>query len=370
MSTGRGNALRDAIGRMVGDHWEPRIPDPTDYPKASEPHERGAILVAAVFDAFLSIHERRTADLLRLATGGTGILGDGEIHPDLVGRLANEAARAASHVLGMCIRALDYVPPVDITFGEYLRAILTADHDLVRDDDRLYRVAFLEAFKRRGIQPREVRTLSVESLLWHTPEQDALQPSEALQSQLGRLRAMAGEQLFAEALDGGGMAREDLFLLQRSMRRELHGWLEQHFATSHEGARDAAFLGIDLTSKDREGRTGAFEVHALRFAMRVGPDGGTQPQALITLLQRVAVPLDANEPEGEVMDFEGGCSVVVDLRLLRIRYAIRKNAASASRLERQRAFAAKEGGSLRATYLGESPGRRDDEPFARLHLGQ
>ena len=75
-----------------------------------------------MFDAFLGIYGTRTADLLRLATGGTGILQPGAIHPDLVRRLAAEAAKAAQHVLTMCIRALDYCPPVDITFGEFLRA--------------------------------------------------------------------------------------------------------------------------------------------------------------------------------------------------------------------------------------------------------
>jgi hypothetical protein len=43
-------------------------------------------------------------------------------------RLANEAAKAARHVLNMCIRALDYCPPVDITFGEYLRGIITGGY--------------------------------------------------------------------------------------------------------------------------------------------------------------------------------------------------------------------------------------------------
>ena len=109
------------------------------------PHGRGAILVAAVFDAFLAIYRTRTADLLRLSTGGTGVLAAGAIHPDLVHRLAGEAAKAAGHVLNMCIRALDYIPPIDITFGEYLRGIITADFDLVEDDRYNYRVAFVEA---------------------------------------------------------------------------------------------------------------------------------------------------------------------------------------------------------------------------------
>ncbi|MEO5988813.1 MAG: S8 family serine peptidase [Candidatus Eisenbacteria bacterium] len=368
-STGRGGALRDAIGRIVGDHWEPRHPDPTDYASTSEPHERGAILVAAVFDAFMSIYERRTADLVRLATGGTGVLGDGEIHPDLVARLADEAAKASRHVLGMCIRALDYVPPVDITFGEYLRAILTADADLVRNDTLLYRVAFLEAFRRRGIQPRDVRTLSVESLLWRTPENDGMQPSEALQSYLGGLRGRAGEFLFAESLGGAGVARQDLFLLQRSMRREVHGWLKQHFAESPDGAGDAAFLGLEPDSDASDDRIGGLEVHAVRFATRVGPDGDVVPQVLVTLLQQRRIAVDPAQPNGATMPFEGGCTVVVDLRRQRIRYAIRKNLSSSVRMGRQQSFASTEGGSLRATYLGEAPGQRVGEPFARLHLG-
>lgn len=364
MSTGRGSALRDAIGSIVAGEWQPRIPDPTEYARTTEPHKRGAILVAAVFDAFMSIYERRTADLVRLATDGTGILADGELHPDLVGRLASEAAKAAGHVLGMCIRALDYVPPVDITFGEYLRAILTADAELVRNDDLMYRVAFLEAFHRRGIQPRDVRTLSVESLLWHRPEHEALQPSEGLQRKLGSLREMATEHLFAESIGSGGADREDLFLLQRSMRTRLHGWLQDHFAESPEGARDAAFLGLEPNGRG-DAKVGSFEVHTVRFASPVGPDGDVMPQLLVTLLQRRTVPVDPAQPAGPSMVFEGGCTVIVDLRQLRIRYAIRKNLGSVTRMQRQQAFAASEGGTLRATYLGGT----GDEPFARLHSG-
>ena len=64
-------------------------------------------------------YENRVQDLRRIASGGTGILRPGAISEDLVNRLAGEAAKAARHLLRMCIRALDYVPPVDIPFGEY-----------------------------------------------------------------------------------------------------------------------------------------------------------------------------------------------------------------------------------------------------------
>src|SRR5262249_39455351 len=165
-------ACRSAIGSYTPktEEWEPAKPSPADYESATEPHERGAILVAAVFDAFLAIYKARSADLIRLATAGTGILPKGDIPHDLVNRLADEASKTAGHILNICIRALDFCPPVDLTFGEYLRALITADRDLVPNDPWGYRVAFIQAFRRRGIYPRGVRSLSVESLCWDAPE--------------------------------------------------------------------------------------------------------------------------------------------------------------------------------------------------------
>lgn len=170
---GRG-ALRDAIGRMEGGVWKRIKPDPSDLQKRLTPHSRGAILVAAVFDAFIAIYKSRIADLLRIYTAGTGVLPNGSIHPDLVRRLSDEAAKSANHVLGICIRALDYLPPVDVTFFEYLRALITADFDLIKDDRYNYRVAFVEAFRQHGIYPVNLnapttdtpRTLSVDTLRW------------------------------------------------------------------------------------------------------------------------------------------------------------------------------------------------------------
>ena len=69
-------------------------------------------------------------------------------------RLAREASKVAGQMLNICIRALDYCPPIDIIFGEYLRALITADTDLVPYDRLGYRVAFIEAFRNRGIYPQ------------------------------------------------------------------------------------------------------------------------------------------------------------------------------------------------------------------------
>src|SRR5262249_16330940 len=81
--------------------------------------------------------------------------------------------KTALHVLSMCVRALDFCPPVDITFGDYLRAIITADHEMVREDPFNYRLAFIDAFRRRGIYPKGIKTLSEESLR-HRNEWDGI----------------------------------------------------------------------------------------------------------------------------------------------------------------------------------------------------
>jgi hypothetical protein len=312
------------------------------------------VLVSAIFDAFLSIYERRTRDLLRLATGGSGVVPPGAaLHPDLVNRLASEAAKTADHVLGIAIRALDYCPPVDLTFGEYLRALVTADRDLVPDDDLGYRVAFVEAFRRRGIYPRSLRTLSVESLLWRGPQDEELQPSDALVHALDWLRSFAFEHVYAES-------RHELFKLARRMRARMHSRLQQHFE-GKTGAQDAAYLGLDLE------RNPSFEVHAGRIAHRIGPDGQLLPQFVMEIVQEEKLAPGPGSGRTEPATFPSGCTLVADLRTLRINYCIRKPAASDTRRERQLAFETDFAGRLPgATYFG-NPGL-SPEPFARLHL--
>lgn len=359
-ATGQRTALRDATGRLNQGKWLEDAPNPAEYLSKQEPHARGRILVAAVFDAFLSIYRRRTSDLVRLATGGSGVLGQGAIHPDLVQRLAEEASRAAQHVLTMCIRALDYCPPTDITFGEYLRAIITADCDVVENDEYQYRVSFIEAFQRRGIYPRDVRSLSVESLQWNNIHEEHCAPSAWLRKTVKHLRRVSVRMLYARS-------RYQIFKQERRLRSELHARLHEHFSKGGaEGVGDAQFLGIDPKQR--------FEIHSARIAFRPRPDGGIRPQLLIGILQRTQVPVDLQDTDGAKMDFEGGCVIVGDLDTGRIRYCIRKGFESATRLARQREFAVREFESLRETYLGRrSLSQQDlkqsalDEPFALVH---
>lgn len=109
----------------------------------AEEHDRGELLVAVVIRAFLRTWVRRLEPLRE--THVTGIN---------VAVVAEEGAAAARQLLRVCIRALDYLPPVDLTFRDYLSALLTADLQLNPDGDRYrYRATLKETFAAYGIDP-------------------------------------------------------------------------------------------------------------------------------------------------------------------------------------------------------------------------
>lgn len=70
----------------------------------------------------------------------------------------------------MCIRAFDYLPPVDVTFGDYLRALVTADFELNALDEVGMRAGMIEGFRARGVYPENVVSLAEEALLWDPTE--------------------------------------------------------------------------------------------------------------------------------------------------------------------------------------------------------
>jgi hypothetical protein len=348
---GSRGALRNAIGRMENGVWKRLPADPAELQKRLTPHSRGAILVAAVFDAFLNIYKSRIADLLRLSTGGTGILANGAIHPDLVKRLADEATKSAGHVLSMCIRAVDYLPPVDVTFFEYLRALITADFDLVSDDRHNYRVAFVEAFRRRGIYPIDIndphaeipRTLSADTLRWEGLDNAKFGRArlrEQYTNVLEGLKRYADQCLYIND-------RKTLFDVTRVQRIKLHDQLRKAFEAVPEFARG---LGLMPGKK--------FEVHELRRAMRLSPDGRQVPQVVVALTQSQLM----KEKDTPAYWFRGGSTLIVDLSRSEVKYCIKKTVKRGDRQRRTAEFArevAKD--PLRALFFSPT------EPFAALH---
>lgn len=190
-AAGRGGALRSAIGKSP------------NLAETHEPHDRGAILVSAVFGGYFDAYQKRIADLLRIATGGSGQLPTGRLHPDLVNRLAGEASQLAERFLRMCFRAFDYMPPVDVTFGDFLRALVTSDFELNPQDSDEVRFSIIEAFRERGIYPAGVVSLAEESLLW--PSQINGQPPPLDFALLENARRFLNYS--ATALDQGRIAR-------------------------------------------------------------------------------------------------------------------------------------------------------------------
>jgi hypothetical protein len=109
----------------------------------SECHRRGELLVAAVLGAFLKVWKRRI-DLY------------GKLQHGMVSRIGvvDAAVETAERLLTMSIRALDFCPPTDLVFSDFLSAALTADYEMHPDDSRYgYRKALREAFAALGFQP-------------------------------------------------------------------------------------------------------------------------------------------------------------------------------------------------------------------------
>ena len=313
-ATGRRGGLRNYLGQTNEDgQWVRNTPDPKALSRTRESHERGSILVAAVFDAFIALYNDRVRDLVRIATGGTGVLPVGQINPDLANRLAREAARAAEEVLSICIRAMDYLPPVDVTFGEFLRALITADYELSPTLRRDKRIAFIDAFRSWGIYPRDVATLSEDSLRWRGPEKVGL-----LQRKLYEARDAAPDftaTLVAtlEAWRPGGDRRK-VFNNVMAAQAAFYQFLKCILDDEQPDAEDV-LPGLDL-------RPGAiFNVDNMRPARRIGVQGEFRTEMIVEVVQTC-------DPESAratgAIPFRGGATLIIDLQSWEIRYTIFK----------------------------------------------
>jgi hypothetical protein len=330
-------SLRDAIGKINPSTklWEAKVPDPNDYLIKTEPHERGSILVAAIFEAFIQIYRRRVSDLFRIASNGSGILPIGNLHPDLVNRLAEDASKAAQHVLNMCIRALDFLPPVDINFGDFLRALITADCEMVPIDDKNYRVIFIEAFRNRGIYPDGIKTLSVESLRWTKTEAIA----KSINVQISQLQDLLKD--FVKNQENAFINRDEYYLKHSAFKEKLHGKLLFKFENEKEfeelaglvfNNTESTSLGVELGDNNFP----KFFVQSLAFNRRVDFNGKINNQAVISIIQNRKVAL--NKDEKEKISFYGGVTLIFDLDTAELLYAIKKDIRDEDRLNKRRDF--------------------------------
>jgi hypothetical protein len=373
LASGRGDALRNYLGRRnQKGEWEPVKPDPTVLEQTSEPHDRGAILVAAVFGAFTKVYRSRTRDLFRIATEGTGVLRDGDIHPDLVNRLAEEAEFCADRALQMCIRAIDYCPPVGITFGAYLRAIITADHDMNPIDRLSWRLAFIESFREWGISPRGARSMAEDSLIWPT-EKDAvderIKVSRGSAEAARRTSRSLMEQIFTHAtpsartkdyrlkaervatLSASGpssdilkptglqLSRRELWLDADKQAFMFHDWLMDE---SWRWMADTLGLVVEIgkrprtISANRKNPDRAnIEIHSVRTAIKRGALGWSEPHIVVVVTQWRAGFFDRGKQKemdtrigawgdpSRDFRYRAGCTLLIDPQGMRIRRVIR-----------------------------------------------
>jgi len=303
-SSGRQGPLRTALEGGA---------EPRQYRDDLEPHALGAVLVSAVFEAFTTVFRRKTEAIVRLASGGTGVLPPGELPYDLQQLLAAKAGKLASQFLAMCIRAIDYCPPTGLMFGDYLRALITADVDLVPDDPLDYRGALVDAFRRRRIYPRSAQHLSEDALLWKPPRLE-LPPVRGLDFATLRFQ---GDPAQAASVDE--LRRQAAALGRFVTRRERL----QEFGLV---AADDPRLGphaVDLPT-----------VESIRTARRAGPNG----QIVFDLVAEVTQAMHvAPTPEGPGFTHHGGCTVILSPRG-EVRYAVLKSVLGAGRVERRRDF--------------------------------
>ena len=407
LASGEQGSLRDAIG-IINEkkEWVRAKPNLNAYREIFECHDRGSILVGAVFDAFISIYNQRSADLIRIATGGSGVLPVGEINTDLINRLAIEASKAASHILNMCIRALDYCPPIDITYGDYLRAIITADTELLADDSRNYRIAFIDAFRKRGIYPEGITNLSEETLAYTAEEQPndfkkfARTLNEFLRSFKNAMAYKTDRKMIFEdtkkfisyteaTIDGQKIRGLHDFIFKEAINKKENNFL-------FEKLTGLIFSDKYTDLKIRKSAKGgpAIEIHDIRLNNRVSPNGNVQNQAIITLGQRCGVKVEHNEEtddyELSLFDlnrgkeneegcfiFRGGCTLIFDLNTLALKHVISKPIIDMDKLSpRNKKYTINKKRAImqyRSTFgdyaeLTGLTGLRDTiEPFAHIH---
>jgi len=162
--------LAAQFGEARGMEWGLRsaIGTPKTIQELREPmdcHERGSILVAAVFEAFFKVYMARASRHMQVFRAG-GARDSDDIPVPLADALCDEATRTAQEFFRMCARALDYLPPVDVTFGDFLRAVLTAEVDYDPDDSQGVCNAWMQAFARRNILPQDAPYFSLDGLCW------------------------------------------------------------------------------------------------------------------------------------------------------------------------------------------------------------
>ncbi len=282
--------------------------DDLTTPERRNPHLLGRVLAEAIFDSFHIILDRKLDPFIRLATNGTGNLPEGNLPVDLLSCMVHVTKRTAAQFMGICIRAIDYCPPVSIEFGDYLRALITADRSLIKEDPHGYREAIINACAIRGIYPRHVATHSETALNWDPPAQPLCIEELGL-SQLKFNGDPAVPVNEAEVRRQG-----ELLGRQIESRPELR----------------KAFGLVSYTGPS--GEYGVPEIVSIRNSRRAGPDSQVGFDVVVEVIQARHTNI-----AGRIVSIYGGATVVLD-PLGNVRFVVRKRVDSDERMHRTKVF--------------------------------
>ncbi|MEK6335533.1 MAG: hypothetical protein AABM67_11335 [Acidobacteriota bacterium] len=277
-----------------------------------EPHRRGEILVAAMLNAFLCVWRARIDKLERGRVGA-------KLDLQLV---VDEGASAADQLLTIAIRALDYCPPTDLQFSDYLSALLTADKELVPDDSKYkYRGIVRKSFEDYGIDPANNDSTDGTWDTWH-------------------------KEIYYDRSHFESMLRDP----------------DEVFRFVWENRKELALVAKAYT-----------KVISVRPCLRIGPDGFALRETVAEYIQMVTLqaqelqlfdpPIgkpDAMQPDQEVTIYGGG-SLIFD-EYGRLKYHVSNRLSNSTKQ------------TPRLKYLWKCGYFQDPDSaqnaFARLHLGR
>ncbi len=249
----------NGAGRQATElRWSVLLEVGTAWREYAEPHRRAEVLVAAFMQTLVTMWAGRLAPL----------------RPDPEGvdaeRVAEEGVKSARHLLGMLLRALDYLPPVDLTFPDVIDAVLTADRRVAPDDEHGYREALEQTFARFGIEPPPHRIVDADGVVALTEEHAA------------RDRHDAPEAAVEPDPDAGS---EDRLRYEHLNLAALRTSPEEVFQFIWN---NAALLKVDVRYPTR--------VERVLSSTRVGPDGLVVTEVLADYTQTLRTTVGALPP--------------------------------------------------------------------------
>lgn len=301
------------------------------YASTVSPHKRGSLLVTAIFQAFLTVYERKTR-ALRETARSVPLLSS---HPLLIDLLAKTASNLADQFLNILLRSLDYLPPVDVWFGELLRAMVTADRELVPDDPWHYREALIRGFRDLDIPVHGVHDLSESELVW---------------------RSASGDY------QGDWLRRLADLPLQSGTRRSNSLYLRRARCLARFLTHNPHILECLGLMTPHSNRAGPIRIESVRSIRRLGPDGQLMLHFVAELVQW--------REDDDVGWMPGGASLIIDCEG-NLRYAIRKAVGNPGRAHEMDLYLSSAGLKYRALFTAASPGEvsaHAADAVAKLHL--